>query len=171
MILSHRARGPAIASGPRIGMKDVTIEDGIWLNTSVSTVWGAIHDPAVHARWHPFLTRIQGEHRLGAVRTCDVKVGNKEGHTEERCSRYEAEKTIMWTIEKDSTGFSRMVSGWEAGFTLRTDESKGTVVTARSVFRPRNILVRAMTPFIRKKFHETQRAILTGLKAHLETAS
>ena len=41
-------------------------------------------------------------------------------------------------------------------------------VTAHSAFEPRNILVRALSPVIKRKFHHTQRAILAGLKASVE---
>ena len=36
-------------------------------------------------------------------------------------------------------------------------------VTARSMFRPRNVLVRATLPLIRRRFHRVQREILDGL--------
>jgi hypothetical protein len=39
--------------------------------------------------------------------------------------------------------------------------------TAQSTFRPRP-LVRVMMPVIRHKFHQTQRAILDGLRQHVE---
>jgi hypothetical protein len=38
-----------------------------------------------------------------------------------------------------------------------------TIVTAESCFRPRNVIVRAMLPVIRHRFHRTQRSILRGL--------
>lgn len=85
------------------------------------------------------------------------------GRTEERCSTYEEGRKIMWSIEKDSTGFSKMVSGWTAGFSLESCGST-TLVTAESNFEPRDFFVRLMMPMIKSKFHKTQRTILTGLK-------
>jgi len=35
--------------------------------------------------------------------------------------------------------------------------------------KPNNLLVRAMLPIIRRKFHETQRGILAALKESLDT--
>jgi hypothetical protein len=84
------------------------------VRASISDVWVAIKDPAVHVAWHPFLTGIDGEHVLGATRTCSVTVGGKQGTTRECCVAEEQERTISWASEEDSTGFSRMVSDWRA---------------------------------------------------------
>ncbi len=148
-------------------MTDVRIEDEIRINASAPEVWEAIEDPATHARWHPFVIEISGEHALGHVRTCSVIVGKKTGETKERCVEEEDTSRLAWAIEEDASGFGRMVSGWHAGFALRQGDD-ATVVTAQSTFQPNNVLVRAMMPIIRRKFHQAQRAILSGLKASLE---
>jgi hypothetical protein len=70
-------------------------------------------------------------------------------------------------IEEDSTGFGRMVSAWRSGFSLAQRDGE-TIVTAHSTFHPNNLLVRAMLPVIRRKFHQTQRAILRGLQEAVE---
>jgi uncharacterized protein YndB with AHSA1/START domain len=144
------------------------IEDQVTIHGRASEVWEAIRDPATHAEWHPFLTRITGEHRVGAVRRCDVIVGKKSGHTEERCTGCEHERNITWLIEKDTTGFSRMVSDWTAGFSLEPQGSVAVLVKANSTFVPKNLLVRLTMPLIRRKFHQTQQIILNGLKQFIE---
>jgi uncharacterized protein YndB with AHSA1/START domain len=146
----------------------MTIEDQVTIHAPVNKVWEAIRDPVMHAQWHPFVTRISGEHRLGAVRKCDVKVGTKSGHTEERCNGYEQERRITWLIERDTTGFSRMVSDWTAGFSLEPQASNAVLVIAQSAFRPKNLFVRLAMPLIRPKFHQTQQIILNGLKQFVE---
>jgi uncharacterized protein YndB with AHSA1/START domain len=148
-------------------MSEVKIEDEIRVNAATFEVWEAIKDPTTHARWHPFVTEISGEHSLGRVRTCSVIVGRKSGQTKERCVEEEQNSRIIWAIDEDSTGFGRMVSGWSAGFALQ-ERDGATLVTAYSTFQPNNMLVRAMIPVIRRKFHHTQRAILSGLKDSLE---
>lgn len=60
-----------------------------------------------------------------------------------------------------------MVSDWRAGFRLE-QRDRGALVKAWSAFTPKNVLVRVMSPVIRRKFHETQKAILEGLKRSLE---
>src|SRR5258708_39133846 len=52
--------------------------------------------PGEHVAWHPFATRIDGDHTLGAVRTCTVQIGRKPGTTRERCTSYHEANTIMW---------------------------------------------------------------------------
>jgi uncharacterized protein YndB with AHSA1/START domain len=147
-------------------MEDIT--DEVVVGAPAARVWKAIQDPREQTEWHPFVTAIEGDHAPGATRKCSVKAGNKPGTTEERCSSYDEGRRIMWTVEKDSTGFSRMVSDWSAGFSLEPQGADETRVTARSLFRPRRFFVRLMMPLIRRKFHQTQRDILEGLKRHVE---
>jgi uncharacterized protein YndB with AHSA1/START domain len=148
-------------------MSEVRIADELLLDAPIDAVWDAIDDPATHARWHPFVSAIDGGHKLHEIRSCLVKVGKKEGSTKERCVEREDGARIVWAIEEDSTGFGRMVSGWRSGFSL-AERDGATIVTAYSTFRPTNLLVRAMLPMIRRKFHQTQRAILRGLQKAVE---
>lgn len=143
------------------------IEDEIVVNAPADEVWKAIKDPVAHAGWHPFVTRISGEHRLGAIRSCSVVLGKKTGETKERCIEDEEGRKITWAIEEDSTGFIRMVSDWRAGFRLERRDG-ATLVKAESAFRPKNVLVRLTGPIVRRKFHRTQQAILAGLKRFIE---
>lgn len=143
------------------------IADELRLDAPVDVVWHAIEDPAAHARWHPFVSAIAGGHELHEIRSCSVQVGKKLGSTKERCVEREDGVRIAWAIEEDSTGFARMVSGWRSGFSL-AERDGATVVTAQSTFRPNNLLVRAMLPLIRRKFHQTQQAILRGLQEAVE---
>jgi uncharacterized protein YndB with AHSA1/START domain len=143
------------------------ITDEVLVDAPLERVWEAIRAPGEHAGWHPFATAIEGEHALGSTRRCNVLIGKKPGTTEERCTTYEEQRTIMWTVEHDSAGFSRMVSNWSAGFSLESQAPGATRVTARSLFNPR-LPARLVMPVIRRKFHQTQRAILDALKQHAE---
>ena len=148
-------------------MNEVRIADELRLEVPVDVVWRAIEDPEAHARWHPFVTAIAGGHGLQEHRSCSVLVGKKTGTTRERCIEREESTRILWAVEEDSTGFGRMVSDWRSGFSL-AEHDGATIVTAESAFRPGNALVRAIIPIIRRRFHQTQRAILAGLKEALE---
>jgi uncharacterized protein YndB with AHSA1/START domain len=140
------------------------IEDETLIDASVEAVWRAMVDVEAHAGWHPFVTAIAGEHALGATRTCAVLVGGKPGETTERCVEYEPGRRITWAIEHDTTGFSRIVRDWRAGFRLEP-HGRGTLVVAVSSFTPRGALVRMLAPVIRRKFHRTQAEILAALRA------
>jgi uncharacterized protein YndB with AHSA1/START domain len=149
-------------------MGEVRIIDEISVAAPAVAVWAAIEDPATHARWHPFVTRITGEHRVGATRGCHVDLGKRKGETRERCISAEADRRLVWRIEEDSTGFLRLVTDWTAGFELEPDGSGRTRVVAKSAFSPRTFLVRPLLPLVRRKFHATQRAILAALKEAVE---
>ena len=148
-------------------MSEVRIADELRLAAPIDVVWRAIEDPAAHARWHPFVSAIAGGHDLHEIRSCSVRASGKEGTTKERCVEREESARIAWAIEEDSSGFGRMVTGWRSGFIL-TERDGAAVVTAESTFRPSNLLVRAMLPLIRRKFHHAQQAILTGLQEAVE---
>jgi uncharacterized protein YndB with AHSA1/START domain len=148
-------------------MSEVRIADELRLDSPIDVVWRTIDDPAAHARWHPFVSAIAGGHELHEIRSCSVQVGKKDGSTKERCVEREEGARITWAIEEDSTGFGRMVSDWRSGFSLAGRDG-ATIVTAESTFRPNNVLVRAMLPVIRRRFHQTQRAILRGLQEAVE---
>jgi uncharacterized protein YndB with AHSA1/START domain len=151
-------------------MSEVRIVDELRLDAPIDVVWRLIEDPAAHARWHPFVTAIGGGHELHEIRECSVQIGRKPGATKERCVERDERARIIWAIEEDSTGFGRTVSDWRSGFSL-TERDGATIVTAESTFRPNNVLVRAMLPLIRRKFHQTQRAIVSGLRQAIETES
>jgi uncharacterized protein YndB with AHSA1/START domain len=149
-------------------MSEVHIADEIRLRAPIDVVWHAIEDPAAHVRWHPFVNAIVGGHELHESRSCSVKVGKRDGSTKERCVKRDERARIVWAVEEDSTGFGRMVSEWRAGFDL-AELDGATIVSAQSTFRPNNVLVRAMLPLIRHKFHRTQLAILRGLQEAVES--
>jgi len=144
------------------------IKDEVVLRAPLDRVWQAIHDPREHASWHPMITNIVGEHALGRVRKCDVLVGKKPGLTEKRCVSYDEPHRIIWSIEQDSSGFSRMMSEWKAGFTIAEENPGATRVIAESLFEPKGWVVRVMRPVIRHKFHQAQQTILRGLQEHVE---
>ena len=81
----------------------------------------------------------------------------------ERRAEFDEPRRITWRIDEDSTGFSRMVSDWQAGFTLQEHDG-ATLVTARSAFQPGGIMIRILGPVVRRRFHQTPRAILRGLQ-------
>jgi uncharacterized protein YndB with AHSA1/START domain len=145
----------------------IRIEDERLVGADRAIVWEAIKDTTAHARWHPFLTAIEGAHDLGATRACTVSIGGKVAHTSEQCVVDNALEEIRWRIDEDSSGFRRMASDWTAGFTLRETDS-GTIVTAQSSFKPRNAAARLLLPIVRRRFHGAQRAILNGLKQYVE---
>jgi uncharacterized protein YndB with AHSA1/START domain len=148
------------------------IADSVELDAPPADVWQAIADPARHAAWHPFVTAIDGSHQPGAARICDVSVGNKRGRTEERCLRRDEGEQIVWRIDGDTTGFSKMVADWQSGFRLAgRPDGETTTVTAFSSFAPAKPLVRLLLPLVRRRFHRAQQTILAGLKRDVESTA
>ena len=67
-----------------------------------------------------------------------------------------------------SASAPRCVADWSAGFTLQARGADATLVRAQSLFRPKRLPARLMMPVIRRKFHQTQQAILVKLKEYAE---
>jgi uncharacterized protein YndB with AHSA1/START domain len=144
------------------------ISDVLDIDAPVGLVWQALRDPISHAEWHPLVRRIVGDHALGEVRTCEVVLGGKDGQAVERCTTYDEGSAIAWTVQSDTSGFSRMVSDWSSGFRLEQLSDRRTRVTAWSAFRPRTFALRLMLPMVKLKFHRIQREVLGGLRAGVE---
>jgi hypothetical protein len=117
-------------------------------------------------------SRCPCRHAASEISTAQGRRDGKDGTTKERCAQEGEGRRIAWLVEKDSAGFARIIANWRAGFSVSPND-RGTVVTADSTFEPKNVLVRAMLPLIRRRFHQAQRAILAALKASvtLETAA
>jgi uncharacterized protein YndB with AHSA1/START domain len=101
-------------------MGEVRIADETVKAAPAAAVWAAGADPAERVRWHPFVTRIRGEHRLGATRSCKVDLGRRKGETPERRIPAEPGRRIAWRNEEDSIGFLRLVTDWTAGLHLES---------------------------------------------------
>ena len=147
------------------------VTDEVLVLAPAEQIWQAILDPVTQAAWHPFITSIDGVHRLGAARTCTVVLDDRPSISEERCTAFEDGRSITWSVEKDTSGFSRATNAWQHGFTLTADGTERTRVSAQSSFRPSRPLIRVMNPIIRRRFHQTQRAVLAALKQYVESAA
>jgi uncharacterized protein YndB with AHSA1/START domain len=147
-----------------------TLTDTTTIAAPVDQVWAAIENPDRHAHWHPFVQQIDGDHHANSVRTCTVLIGTRRATTVERCTERLDGRKLGWRIESDTTGFSRMVSGWAAGFTIEPDGPDKTRVLAESVFTPAKLSAHVLRPILRRKFHQTQRTILASLKQYVEEA-
>lgn len=150
-----------------VSMPTVTVETELLIHAPVGAVWHAIKDPEVYARWHPFVVRITGQHALGEVRTCKVMIDHRPGATRERCAEDDEEWRITWKIEDDSAGFHERVTNWYSGFDLEHREG-GTLVTARTSFRPKGLLVWVLDPIMQHRFRRRQRTVLARLKQFIE---
>ena len=138
------------------------IADSLQVHARAAEVWSAIADPARHAAWHPFVTTITGAHRERG------RAGDPLRRHQEAGSVHEG-REILWAIDRDTTGFSKMVSDWRAGFRLAVSaDGETTTVCAISSFTPKPV-VRPLLPLIRRRFHQTQAAILAALKRHVES--
>ena len=95
---------------------------------------------------------------LNAESISVVPVGTDD-HTDK-----EGKNEVARRIPPASDGWSRAGG---LGFSL-AERDGATIATAHSTFHPNNLLVRAMLPMIRRRFHQTHQAILRGLQDAVE---
>jgi carbon monoxide dehydrogenase subunit G len=112
-----------------------------------------------------------GRERVGAVRTCAVDFGRKQGTTVERCVESAPNERLTHRIEDDSFGFSRMLSDFWFSFALEPTGEGVTVVSIETHYDPRGPFARAMSVLMmRRKFRPVRESALTNLKRLAEGA-
>lgn len=102
---------------------------------------------------------------FGAARECEVDLDGKRGSVVERCIEYDRPRRIAWEMEKDTFGFSRLLSEFGFSFTLVEAEEGSTRVRNDTYYRTRGVLAAAMnSAVLRRKFRGVRRRWLGNLK-------
>ena len=121
----------------------------------------AIEGAEAHARWHPFATspantawEQPGRAQSSSAKTHEIKdrcVEDGESQTDQLGHRARLDRLQS--------------HGPRLAHRLRARAREGsTVVRADSAFRPKNAVIRLTAPIVRRKLHQTQQAIVVGLK-------
>jgi hypothetical protein len=101
-------------------------------------------------------------------RAGDPADGKKTGETTERCVEHDDERDITWDdrgrLNRIRPDGLRLAVRLRAGAARGRDGRHGAERVSATASA-----VRAMIPVIRRKFHQTQRAILAELKTSLQT--
>ena len=148
--------------------------DQITINTSAHEIWGFLVDPLMIPKWNSLVRDVsvpggQREHE-GAVRSCEVECGGREGLVTERCVECIPNEKLTHVLEADDLGISRMFSDFAFSATLSAAGGGATQLRLETYYRPKGALAQVLNLFVmRQKFGGTRRQMLAGLKELCET--
>ncbi|HXD78408.1 MAG TPA: SRPBCC family protein [Puia sp.] len=137
------------------------------LNASVSRVWAIVTDITLLPRINPGVIKVSGAmNEPNAVRTCEVESKGRKGIITEKLVEFVPEKRMVWKVESDTMGMSKMLLDTRFSLLLETVTDSSTKVTAETHYSPRTILARMMNGLMMKKmFAKAQEKILQNLRA------
>lgn len=146
----------------------------ILVDAPAADVWAVLDDSANLPRWCPFMVKdtTGGKESMGATRECTIENGGRSGRVKERCIDYQPERRIMWTMDEDTLGITRMLEGFAFGFSLERLEDQRTRVTFEQRWRARTLLAKLLVPLVmRRQMAKTNERLLGYLKQYVEGAT
>jgi Polyketide cyclase / dehydrase and lipid transport len=150
-------------------------ENEILVHAAPERIWAILEDsqanlPDVLPMVRTCELEAGGHERVGAVRTCSVDFGSKRGITVERCIESVPNRRLAHRIERDSFGFSRVLSDFWFSFSLEP-ENGATLVRIETHYDPRGLMGRLMSALMAKRrFRSVRMSALENLKRLAEDA-
>ena len=101
---------------------------------------------------------------LNATRTCEIVNGRRKGTMTERMIEMAPNKRTVWTIENDTMGMGKMLSGTRFIFNLERLDDKRTRVISETHYTPANLMARIMNALMmRRMIGKAQATILQNI--------
>ena len=137
------------------------------IDAPVDRIWSVITDINLLHKVNPGVVKATGAmDRLNATRTCDIVNGGRKGTMIERLIELEPNKRTVWTIENDTMGMSKMLSGTRFIFNLERVDDKRTRVVSETHYAPANVMARIMNVLMmRRMIGKAQATILENIKS------
>jgi len=140
------------------------------VNSPVSSIWAIITDINQLQKINPGIINATGRmDKQGETRTCQFNNKGKVGTMTERLIELVPEQKIVWTIEEDSMGMSKMLKGTRFCLYLQKIGDNKTRVINESYYQPANIMAKLMNTFaMKKRMGQIQEQILANIKSMAE---
>lgn len=131
----------------------------------VDRIWSVITDIKLLHKVNPSVVKATGAmDRLSSTRTCEIVNGGRKGTMTERLIEMEPNKRTVWTIESDTMGMGKMLSGTRFIFHLERIDDTRTRVVSETHYVPSNLLGRVMNALImRRMIGKAQATILQNI--------
>jgi len=135
------------------------------VNAPISSVWAIITDITLLPRINPGVIKATGTmNESNAVRTCEVENKGRKGIIIEKLVEFVPGKRMVWRVESDTMGMSKMLLDTQFSLLLETVTDSSTKVTAETHYSPRTFLAGIMNGLVMKKmFARAQEKILQNL--------
>ena len=140
------------------------------INAPVSKVWGVITDINLLHKVNPGVIKATGRmDKEGEIRTCEMDNKGRKGTMTERLIELVPEKKTVWTIENDTMGMKKMLSGTRFCFYLEKMGDNQTKVINESYYQPVTLIAKIMNALMMKKMMgKIQAKILSNIKSITE---
>lgn len=151
-------------------MSKLQARNEIMINAPVSKVWSVITDINLLPKINPGVITAKGTmDKQGGIRTCEMDNKGRKGTMTERLIELVPEKKTVWTIEEDSMGMKKMLSGTRFCFYLDKQGEGQTKLINESYYLPNSLMGKIMNVLMMKNMmSKIQQQILDNIKAHSE---
>lgn len=148
------------------------LDQKIIINKSPEKVWEIFNDQSLLPKWTQDVQKshyIEKMASVGQLRKNECIVNGKKGTIETRCVNMIGKDRAEFIIENDSFGMTSMLVGMSFAAEFRKISDDKTEFSMLSHYSPKNVLLKLMNPFIKKKMGKEVEIMLTGLKNYVET--
>ncbi|MEW6468307.1 MAG: SRPBCC family protein [Bacteroidota bacterium] len=140
------------------------------INAPVSKVWAIITDINLLHKVNPGVISAKGSmDQQGATRTCEMSNNGKKGIMTEKLIELVPGQKTVWTIENDTMGMKKMLSGTRFCFYLEKIGNDKTKIINESYYQPVTLMAKIMNALMMKKMMgRIQAKILSNIKSLAE---
>jgi uncharacterized protein YndB with AHSA1/START domain len=151
-------------------MSKLQARNEIMINAPVRKVWSVITDINLLPKINPGVVSAKGSmDKQGASRTCEMDDKGRKGTMTERLIEFVPEQKTVWTIEEDTMGMKKMLSGTRFCFYLEKQGDNQTKLINESYYLPNSLMGKIMNALMMKKMMgQIQNKILNNIKAQSE---
>ena len=137
------------------------------INAPISNVWAIITDINILHKVNPGVIKATGRmDKQGETRTCEMDNKGRKGIMTEKLIELVPEKKTVWSIENDTMGMKKMLSGTRFCFYLEKLGDNKTKIINESYYQPVTLMAKIMNGLMMKKMMgKIQAKILSNIKA------
>jgi carbon monoxide dehydrogenase subunit G len=151
-------------------MSKLQARNEILINAPISKVWSVITDINLLPKINPGVVSVKGAmNTQGELRTCEMDNKGRKGTMTERLIELIPEQKTVWTIEEDSMGMKKMLSGTRFCFYLEKQNDNQTKLINESYYAPVGFMAKIMNMIMMKSMMtKVQGKILSNVKKYSE---
>lgn len=151
-------------------MSKLQARNEIVIHAPISKVWSVITDISLLPNINPGVISATGTmNKVGETRTCEMDNRGRKGTMTERLIEFVPEQKTVWTIEEDSMGMKKMLSGTRFCFYLEKQSNNQTKLVNESYYSPIGFMPKVMNVLMMKSMMgKIQSKILNNIKKYSE---
>jgi uncharacterized protein YndB with AHSA1/START domain len=139
----------------------------------VEEVWAIVQDSTLLPQWMPnvhqtVITTAKSK-AVGEIRQCTVNLSGRSGQLVEQCVEFTPLQKISFKVQRDSFGFSRLISDLSYAMLLEANGLANTQVRLEYYYQEKGLIGRVVNALmIKPQWNPLCLAMLDGLKQFAE---